>query len=444
LPVPWLSQLGINAAFAPGDCGAADVAMVLNYQGKAVTVDQVSRATGKPGGFLTLSALDLQNAAAVFGLSLIHGTNALTTTIVSEIAAKRPVMALVNYAALPNELKHDPAYTRGHWILIVGFDGVNVVFHDSYELTMLSGAFKVMTLAEFDHAWSMTNADFSIPRQALRIGQIVPPPPPVSAALRGLQMRADGGSGPLDFQCITDGKLNSAKIMSNTSFEEFDQLCTMVSGKNIVFRMFAAPDNPALGNAAMFFDQHKLWLGHFAAKGGIYVEIHNEPNLPQEGFGQWWTNADGFGAFYSSVAELIHMNFPTLKCGYPGLSPNTANEPDFIASLKRLILVGKVDWIGAHSYWIDRLDMNIENNGRHYRRFLGLGKPVIITEFANVTTQSTDFEKGQQYAAYYTSLEVGVIGAYAFVSSASDPAFNTSRQTWVRNGAITDIVRGVA
>ena len=274
--------------------------------------------------------------------------------------------------------------------------------------------------------------------------QSVTPQPSTSPALRGLQMRADGGSGPLDFQCLVDGGLNAAKIMSNTSFEEFDKLCTMVGGKNIVLRMFAAPDNPVLGNAAQFFDQHKLWLGHFAAKGGLYVEVHNEPNLVEEGFGRWWSNADSFGAFYASVAEMIHMNYPTLKVGYPGLSPNTSNEQTFIDSIKRLILVNKVDWIGAHSYWINAYDMDVEANGRHYRRFLNFGKPVLITEFANVGMVDIDFEKGTQYKAYYASLEPSVIGAFAFVSSASKFEFNTIRQTWVRNGALTDIVRGVA
>jgi murein DD-endopeptidase MepM/ murein hydrolase activator NlpD len=286
-------------------------------------------------------------------------------------------------------------------------------------------------------------SDVVDPLPLINVPVTPPSPPPLTSLMRGLQMRADGGSGPLDFQCITNGHLNAAKIMSNTSFEEFDHLCTMVGGKNIVFRMFAAPDNPVLINPAKFFDEHKLWLGHFAAKGGLYVEIHNEPNLPQEGFGHWWINGDEFGAFYASVAELIHMNYPTLKAGYPGLSPNTANEGQFIDSLKRLILAGHVDWIGAHAYWIDGADMNHEMNGRHYRRFMNLGKSVIITEFANVWTDDPDLVKGQQYKSYYASLEAGVVGAFAFVSSASDETFNVSRQTWVRGGVITDIVRGV-
>lgn len=44
LEVEWLSQLGPTAAYAPGDCGAACLAMLVNYRGTAhPTVDEVSR-----------------------------------------------------------------------------------------------------------------------------------------------------------------------------------------------------------------------------------------------------------------------------------------------------------------------------------------------------------------------------------------------------------------
>jgi hypothetical protein len=157
----------------------------LNYRGWGVTVDAVSKASGAQAGFATLNADQLIRAAGTFGLPLAHGVNQTLTVVQSDLAIKQPVMALVNYAALPNQLKRDQGYTRGHWILIVGCDGANVIWHDPYELDAAHGAYKMMTVAEFDHAWSTINADFSIPRQVLRVN-VAPPPPDTLKALTGL------------------------------------------------------------------------------------------------------------------------------------------------------------------------------------------------------------------------------------------------------------------
>lgn len=265
----------------------------------------------------------------------------------------------------------------------------------------------------------------------------------LTTAFRGLQMRADGGSTQLDFDCITVAKLNACKIMSNTSFEEFSTLRSLVPVKNIVLRLFASGDNPSLGNPNQFFDEQKMWLTEFSKQGGLYVEIGNENNLPQEGYGTFWKTPQEFANFYSSVAKLIKLNFPTLKLVYPGLSPQ-ANTQSFIDTIPSLINQGLVDIVAAHSYWVNAADMNSLAGGRYYRRYLNLGKPVLISEFANVGITDSDTIKGQQYKQYFNSLESNVLGAIAFVSSASDPIFSASRQTWVRNGVMTDIPKFIA
>jgi len=42
----------------------------------------------------------------------------------------------------------------------------------------------------------------------------------------------------------------------------------------------------------------KLPIQLFMAKGVRYFEVHNEPNLPQEGLGVAWLNAPGFATWY--------------------------------------------------------------------------------------------------------------------------------------------------
>ena len=263
--------------------------------------------------------------------------------------------------------------------------------------------------------------------------------PPVNLiSKRGLHMRADGNSGLKDFECISVAKLNCAKIMTNTSFEEFAQLRVLIPSENIVLRLFAAGNNPSLKNPDQFFTEQKLWLNEFNNYGGKYVEIHNEPNLPVEGLGFAWNTPQEFSNWYSKVATLIKSNFPNLQMGYPGLSPQP-NVGEWMATIPNLINAGKIDWIGAHSYWLNESDMNSSTGGQHYTGYLNFGKPVIITEFANVNSNESYILKGQQYKKYYASLDSRVWGAIAFISSASDSNFINSKQTWVVNNSLTDV-----
>jgi len=276
--------------------------------------------------------------------------------------------------------------------------------------------------------------------QYLTTVNVTAPPPPTGTAWRGLHMRADGNSVDLDFQCITVAKLTGAKLMTNTAFSELDRLLTFVPASNIVLRLFSAGDDPILGNAQKFFDVQDAWLNYFNSKGCKWVEVHNEQNIAQEGLGVFWQNANGFAAWYVKVYDLVKTKYPNLQVTMGGLSPQP-NVPEWVSMMQANI--GRLDWIAAHSYWVDAISMNSTESGRYYRRFLTLGNPVIITEFANIATTDSDIAKGQQYKSYYASLESGVLGACVFVSSASDRWFNESRQTWARGNSLTDIPKVV-
>jgi len=269
------------------------------------------------------------------------------------------------------------------------------------------------------------------------------PPPPGGKAWRGLHLRADGHSNTSDFEALKVARCTAAKIMTNTDFEELSSLIANgIAPERIVLRLYAAGDNPALKDAKLFYSEQRAWIAEFAQRGGRYIEVHNEPNLPQEGLGFAWQNAIGFSAWYEDVARQIRTNHPQVLIGWPGLSPQP-NEPEFTAELKEEIEAGWVDWIGAHAYWINAAGMESPSDGRYYRRWLGLGKPILITEFSNKGLTDSDAVKGSQYQAYYASLENGVLGAYAFVSSASAQAFDATRETWVRSGSLTDIPKAV-
>jgi hypothetical protein len=280
---------------------------------------------------------------------------------------------------------------------------------------------------------------------------VVTPPPPLPSgnAWRGLHLRADGHSGQLDYQCLSVGRLNAAKIMTNTGFEELAALIARgIQPTRIVLRLFADFRGRTV-TPIEFVEWQRLWLTEFARVGGRYVEIHNEPNLIDEGLGQSWQSAAGFAGWYQSVVALIRANWPTLLCGYPGLSPSGGwVDPRgavelWTATLPALVSMQAVDWIGVHCYWQDRGQMTSPDHGRFYERFLALGRLLIITEFSNNSAAVSYSEKGAQYREYYASLPARVLGAMAFVSSASNPDFNARRECWVTNGVITPIATEV-
>lgn len=455
LDVPYLNQLdGADADYARGDCGPACVAMALNFHGQTVTVDQVSQATGLPAGFLFTSWQTLNTAARAFGYSVVSSLGNTFDDIRSEIDAGRPVMALINYAKLPAISKYDPAYARGHFLLIIGYDDQGVVYHDPY-WHGTDGASRRLSWGEFDAAWATPNQDFTYLRQLGEIAPYAPPPPPppVVRAWVGLHLRAD----PLDHNSpqylhdlavVNTARIEAVKIKTSDTLESLTGLIAAgLDPAKIVLRLFAAGDNPSLKSAALFYNEQKTWLAYFASRGGRYVEVHNEPNLTLEGMGAAWSTPAQFADFYRQVKSLIRSNHPGLLVGFPGLSPQDTGSAITLGYTVANWLTacdGEIrdsDWIGAHSYWTSAGQLNDPSHGAYWKKFIPFGKPILITEFANVGLDSPA-AKGDQYVAYYAGLTAPVLGAYAYVSSASDPAF--VEQIWrSESGAMNDIPRRV-
>lgn len=151
--VPWV---GMNTArtdddFSTSDCGAAVVCMWLRYRGVNVSVDDVSRATGKPPGYKYTVFADLDRAANLYGLDLAHQYGTLTPLLIkSEIDQSRPVIALVHYPSLPE--RSDPTYTFSHWILLMGYDEDTFFYHDPYWKSENDGADIPITLKQLLNA----------------------------------------------------------------------------------------------------------------------------------------------------------------------------------------------------------------------------------------------------------------------------------------------------
>lgn len=167
LSVPWLSQMGALATFAPGDCGTACVAMLCHFLGRPATVDEVSKATLKPSGFSFLHFNELIAVAARLGLVLSYQHGLSIVEMTAAIDAHRPVIALVDYQHLPVMIRFDANYNAGHYVLMVGYDAGHVIYHDPYWPTETGGAFRSMTRDEFYMAYSAVAPGNTAARHAL-------------------------------------------------------------------------------------------------------------------------------------------------------------------------------------------------------------------------------------------------------------------------------------
>jgi uncharacterized protein YvpB len=160
LPVKWIGQ---NTArpdddYSNSDCGPACVAMWLGYRGVTVSVDDVSRATSKPPGYIYTVFADLDRAANQYGLDLVHQFGTLTLEIIRrEIDARRPVLALVHYPSLPD--RFSATYAQSHWILIVGYEGKTYFYHDPYWPTEAGGALNPISAADLVKALQNVTAN---------------------------------------------------------------------------------------------------------------------------------------------------------------------------------------------------------------------------------------------------------------------------------------------
>ena len=169
LPIPWQSQLGASANYAPGDCGPACWASWARYLGHdGVTPDQVSARTGLRPGYNYSMPAHLIRAARHWGHNLYWRRDLSIDDLRAEIDAGQPCIVLVHYGSLPHDVRYDKKYTSGHWLLIIGYDDNNVIYLDPYNTNAEDGTV-TMSWHRFLTAWFTNYLDGNSNRQALRL-----------------------------------------------------------------------------------------------------------------------------------------------------------------------------------------------------------------------------------------------------------------------------------
>ena len=171
LDVPYLSQLATpDADYAPGDCGAGCAAMLLNYLGHNVTVDDVSIQTGLPPGYHFSISTHFIKAAYHWGVSLYWQRYLSLDDLTAEIDAARPVIVLVRYPDIPDSKKYDKSYIYDHFVLLIGYDADNFYYHDPYWPDTRGRCIK-LDVDTFSQVWQDVNKPphKNSPRQATRL-----------------------------------------------------------------------------------------------------------------------------------------------------------------------------------------------------------------------------------------------------------------------------------
>lgn len=428
LAVPYLSQNSINASLSMNDCGPACEAMVARFlTNDTRTVNDWYMATGAGPGLISIQEMYLAAQRMGYTLNVLRGQN--LATLRSALDSNRPCILLVNPVGL-----RACGTTAPHFIVAMGYSKQSLAFycHDPYFITSGVGGAMIEqpTLTE---AWSRCHEQGNPDWLMLTMDAGIIPPPPVSTAWRGLQLR-NGNNTTDDWTCVIVGKLDACKFTTDTAFDDLDYACTLVESSRILLRLFADMGDRIV-SPTEFASWFGLWLDKFAYVGGQYVEVHNEPNLYAEGLGQSWQDGATFAAWLIDVLAELRKRQPLLKYGFPGLSPGGAidgirmDEATFYNGARPA--VAQCDWIGVHCYWITAQGMMLDSDGAHYRAYADEGKLLIITEFSNPNVTVTKAEKGKQYKLYYASLPSYVIGAYSFISSADNPVF--ASETWAKS-----------
>lgn len=150
LPVAFLTQRDTGEA---NNCGEASLAMVLNWHGANVTVQDVVAVVGNRGAYANFS--DLGRAASYYNARYKVATNVTLQDLHANLNARRPVIALVKRGKLPGYAAVDK-FDGAHFVVVTGYGDNFVVLHDPLSPPGGAGVNWKVHLDDFMAAWRTT------------------------------------------------------------------------------------------------------------------------------------------------------------------------------------------------------------------------------------------------------------------------------------------------
>lgn len=223
-------------------------------------------------------------------------------------------------------------------------------------------------------------------------------------------------------------------------------------GRVVIARLFSNEPGNKVTSAAEFVAEVGPAFETMYDAGVRYFELHNEPNLPQEGYGVSWANGSAWANWFLNALSYLRARRSGALIGYPGLSPQFEGESGlpsgcgiwrFLDASEAAVQVA--DWVGVHGYWWYPGDghwgMLDPQTGMLWRQLRDRfpDKLLFITEFSNNSLATSYADKGNQYVDYYALLrhERNLAGAVAF--ALYWPGQDVNREGWRNDGGMTDI-----
>lgn len=284
------------------------------------------------------------------------------------------------------------------------------------------------------------------------ISSTAPPPPPPAPgvpALIGLHASADPGDlhgGEVEYLEFRQLRPGVIKVLDAHSETAVRRLAAEHPGASWIVRIFQHWGGRNI-TPRQFFDWTKdntlrtvhALLGSGVPAASIIIEVHNEPNLAQEGWLHSWANGFEFGQWLRAVVQLLRPVLPAgVRLAYPGLSPG-GDVPGVRYDSGRFLAEGAgalaaVDALCVHAYWSDAYPMTaalaqVDAHQQH-------GLPVWVTEASRNDRPAAHPPEtyAQEYVAFWRQLRnrSWVRGVTYFVASASDPTFEP--EAWIAGG----------
>jgi hypothetical protein len=277
-----------------------------------------------------------------------------------------------------------------------------------------------------------------------------PPPPPATGPARiGLHAGADSGDLSeaefAEFRAMRPGVI---KVLSSHAGPSVARLAVENPTAVFIIRAFLHFGDRTVTPSQFFdwtFGDTLRAVQAIGTGRTVLVELHNEPNLVEEGLGRSWGNGTEFGDWLTAVASMFRAHLPAgVRLMFPGLSPGgdipqvRQGHISFLQQATRGI--DACNDFGAHVYWAHNYPMGqalADLDGMiPYRR----NKPVWVTEASNNRGGVTPAQKAAQYLEFWQALRLcqPVQGVTYFVASASNPLWgwggSNHCEVWIENG----------
>lgn len=260
-----------------------------------------------------------------------------------------------------------------------------------------------------------------------------PPPPPTGKALFGLHMSADPGDlrAP-DYDMARDSRPEVIKVLSAHGGPSIARLSTEHPQAIFIIRAFLKMEGRDISPEQFLTDtlsDTTRAINHLPSGNEYIVELHNEPNLVQEGLGTSWANGAEFNNWLMQVLDLYQDALPDTEFMYPGLSPGPTGggrqyHGEFLQQSAEVL--ARFTHLGVHAYWASEqgtaypMSTALAHIDSHIITYPD--KAIWSTESCNNRPETAE-KKAEQYILFWNELlkRPTVHGVTYYVTSASNP-----------------------